>query len=301
MDMPQKQAPLRTLSKQQRQARTLWEALKRVYSEFGRDNGPLMAAAVAFYGLLSFIPLVLVAIWALATWQGDSALAQDRVFTFLDQMLPVERQTLRTMVHDILEQRGAIGLTGLAGLLLTSIGGFSTLESAINAIWNTPRRNVLMNKVFALAMVLVLGVLMLASIMLSAAVQWAGALPILGWLNRVEIVAILGPLISIALSAAMFILIYKWFPNRPLPWRSAVISGLIVAILWEATKTVYAFYTAKFANFGAAYGAMGGFVGLILWIYYSSMLLLLGAEFSWLLSGASKAPAEGMQTEPEKK
>jgi membrane protein len=259
-----------------------------------------MAAAVAFYGLLSFVPLVLVAVWALATWQGDSALAQDRVFSFLDRMLPVERETLRDLVRNLLEQRGAIGLTGLAGLLLTSIGGFSTLESAINVIWSTPRRNVLMNKVFALAMLLVLGVLMLASILLTAAVQWAGALPFLGWLNRPEIVALLGPTVSIALSSTVFVLVYKWFPNRPIRWRPAVISGVIVAVLWEATKTIYAYYTAQFANFGAAYGAMGGFVGLILWIYYSSMLLLLGAEFSWLLAGSPKGPTESMQTEPTK-
>ncbi len=297
MSMSREQAAPRELSKHQRHARTVWDSLKCVYGEFGRDNGPLMAAAVAFYGLLSFVPLVLVAVWALATWQGDSALAQDRVFTFLDRMLPVERQTLRTLVQDILEQRGAIGLTGLGGLLLTSIGGFSTLESAINVIWSTPRRNVLMNKVFALAMLLVLGALLLASIVFSAAVQWAGALPFLGWLNRTEIVALLGPVISIALSAAMFILIYKWFPNRAIAWRPAVISGLIVAVLWEATKTIYAFYTAKFANFGAAYGAMGGFVGLILWIYYSSVLLLLGAEFSWLLAGGHEGETKGMRTE----
>ena len=297
MSMTREQTPPRESTRQQRHARTLWSALTCVYSEFGRDNGPLMAAAVAFYGLLSFVPLVLVAVWALATWQGDSALAQDRVFSFLDQMLPVERDALRTLVRDLLEQRGTIGLTGLLGLLLTSIGGFSTLESAINVIWSTPRRNVLMNKVFALAMLLLLGALMLASILISAAVQWAGALPFLGWLNRPEVVALLGPTISIGLSATVFILVYKWFPNRPIRWRPAVISGLIVAVLWEATKTLYAYYALKFANFGAAYGAMGGFVGLILWIYYSSALLLLGAEFSWLLAGAPRGETVDMDTE----
>src|SRR5262245_40475276 len=110
MHMSEAQTSPRKLSRHARHVRTVWGALTRVYGEFGGDSVPLMAASVAFFGLLSFAPLVLVAVWALATWQGDSILAQERVFTFLDRMLPVEREALRTLVHDILEQRGTIGL-----------------------------------------------------------------------------------------------------------------------------------------------------------------------------------------------
>lgn len=256
------------------------------WKEFNSDNGMLMSAAVAFFVVLSIIPLLLVGVSVLGHVLGSSSTARDQVMDFFRQFMAGSkgRQAVEELVRGIIDARGLIGGVGLAGLLMTALGGFSTLETAINVIWDCKRRNFLMSKLWALGLFVVIGVLFALSFALTTMVSWASRLPLLGWVAQNFGAQATGLLAPALVSGAMFSLIYKWVPNCGVAWRPALISGALAGLLFELFKTGYALYSATQDN-SAAYGAVGGVIALVMWIYYSSILLLLGSELCWVLSG----------------
>jgi membrane protein len=265
---------------------------RRAFKEFGKDNGTLMAASVAFYLLLSLVPLALVGIAILGWVLGDTQ-AQAQVFSFLKGYFPAQYSMLKGLVLQVKESRGTIGLVGIGTLILTASGGFNTLETAINIAWNAPNRNFLMSKLFALGMMVVIGTLLVLSLGVTAIVSWAGHFAALGWLAHSTVAHILALLVSVGVTTAMFTFIYKFFPNVKSQWKPALLSGAITAVLWEVFKQGYTWYSSsKWGDQSATYGAAAGFVGLVVWIYYSTSLVLLGSELTWVLNGCPRAAKE---------
>ncbi|MCC2670423.1 MAG: putative rane protein [Armatimonadetes bacterium] len=266
---------------------------RQVFGEFSRDNGTMMAAAVAFYLLLSLIPLVLVGI-AILGWVLGDLQAQKQVLAFLKGYFPAQFDMLRGLVLEVKQQRGTIGLVGVGTLLLTATGGFATLETAINVAWGAPNRNAIMNKLFAVAMLFVIGTLLVLSLGATSLLQWAGSIPALSWLASNAALLLVGYALSVVITTVMFTFIYKFFPNTRCEWKPAAISGFLTALLWETFKQAYTWYsTSRWGDQSATYGAAAVFVGLVVWIYYSTTLVLLGAELTWVLSGCpSREPKE---------
>jgi membrane protein len=260
---------------------------KFVFKEFGKDNGTLMAAAVAFYILLSLVPLVLVAVSIIGYVLGSSNEAANKVLLFLDQFVPIEKEQIHGLIKGLVKSKGQLAGVGLAGVALAATGGFATLENAINVLWNRPNRNFIVNKIFAFVMMLVVGALLIGTLGATAALSWAGGLPGMAWLEHNWTARTIGYLLPIAISGVMFAFIYRFYPNGGAGWRTSLISGFITAVLWEAFKNGYAYYATNFADQSATYGeGLGAAVGLVLWVYYSSVLVLLGSELTWVLEGA---------------
>jgi membrane protein len=272
------------------------EIAKRTFKEFGNDNGTLMAASLAFYLVLSLVPIALVAVSLLGyllRLTHNPLQAEHQVLNFLNQFIPVERETLKGVITGVVSARKAIGGIGLIGLMLTAATGFETLETAINITWQAPKRGFVKSKLFALGMMFLIGFLLVLSIAVTGLAKWATGLPVLdqalgGWLLQA-----LGWVLPVAISAAMFTCIFRLFPNIGRPkgwagWKPALIAGAATAVLWEVFKIGYAFYSTNMAHQGATYGAMAGFIGLITWIYYSSALVLLGSELTWVLEGCPR-------------
>jgi membrane protein len=255
-----------------------WPIAKTVFQEFGRDNGTLMAASVAFYLLLSIIPLMLVGVSILGFFLNP-ARAADQAFRFLNQFIPVGKATINQAIEAVISARGSLGVAGLIGTALTATGGFATLENAINVLWNRPNRNFIMNKLLAFGMMLVVGVLFLLTMGTSAAIAAAEGVPGLAWLSSSWARPVLGVVIPLAISSLMFAVMYRVYPNGRVSWRSPLIAGFITAVLWEAFKNGYAFYAARDQS------PYGIFVGLVMWIFYSAALILLGSELTWVLEG----------------
>ncbi|MFN3648192.1 MAG: YihY/virulence factor BrkB family protein [Armatimonadota bacterium] len=259
---------------------------KRTWSEFTADNGTLMASSVAFWLVLSLIPLVAVAVAIFAYAMGE-AQARQSVLEFTSQFLQGQRELVSNAIDGVYEARQTIGIVAIATLLFTASSGFATLETAINATWQTPNRSFLMNKVFAFGMMLLVGALFVTSLAITAAVQWAGDVSWLAWLEQSYALRAVGLLLPIAISGLMFTFIYKLYPNARVGWKPALIAGFVTAVLWEAFKLGYAWVNS--GDNTATYGTLAGVAGLILWIYYSSMLVLLGSELTWVLAGCPRS------------
>jgi membrane protein len=257
-----------------------WAIAKFVLKEFGKDNGTLMAAAVAFYLLLSVIPLILVAISLLGYVLGSSNEAVNQVFAFLNHLFPVDKKKIHEMIQGIIDEKVGVGVVGMAGLAVTATGGFATLENAINAMWNRPNRSFLMNKVFAFAMMLVVGALFAVSLGITALVRWAGNIPGFDWLASNWMPQALGYVLPVVITGLMFSVIYRFYPNGRTGWKSSLTSGFITAVFWEVFKIAYTFYTSHGDK--SIYGVV---VGLVMWIFYSAALVLFGSELTWVLEG----------------
>jgi len=189
-----------------------------------------MAAAVAFYLILSLVPLVLVALAIFGYVLGDGH-AFKEVMRFVSEFFPAQRQMLEGVITKVRDARGTLGTVGLASLALTATGGFATLETAINIQWRAKSRNFIWNKVFAFLMMLVIGGLMVLSLGITWVIQWAGKIPGLQWLEYNLVAQILGYVLPILISGLMFTFVYKLFPNAKVAWKPALTAGFVTAVL----------------------------------------------------------------------
>lgn len=259
--------------------RNLWQFSKRISDAFNRDSGSLMAAALSFYSLLSLVPLLSLGAAVLGWILGKSGAALPRLQVILGDIAPGNDEMIYKTLLAIKHDRGFAGLIGLTGLAVSASAMFINLELALNRMWRVHEaRTWWRQHLVALGTTFLSLLLLLLSLSITSALTWmenwkpAGEISIL-WTT-------LGNLVPLAVSTVLFSLLYKIVPNIRVPWRCAVIGGLFTGIAWEAAKYGFALYMAHFARYNRLYGSLGAVVSLMIWAYYSSTILLIGAEIT---------------------
>ncbi|NLB18644.1 MAG: YihY/virulence factor BrkB family protein [Syntrophomonadaceae bacterium] len=265
-----------------------YKFLKLVVQDFQKDNGTIVAAAIAFYIFISLIPLLLLGVSILGFFLGSPDQAQMIVFGFLEKYSPTLLEKggaagIGTVIEDIVKGRGTIGGIGLVGLLWAGSSAFANLEKAVNIAWNSSiHRGFIKTRLLAIIMLLAVGVLLLISLGLSTLVNIVqnydvtvfGISP-----NGIPFIwAFLAYVIPLAAIIAIFTIMYKVMPNIGVAWNPALLSGLVGTIFWEVARNGFSWYIGNFANFSAVYGSLAGLLILVFWIYYSSLILILAAE-----------------------
>jgi membrane protein len=266
----------------------------RVGVEVGRkyleDGGPLIAAAISFFGLLSVIPLVLFGVWGLGHFLS-SELAFRHVVDYMTEYLPAMTDGLKdhlvNYLQELVDSHGTIGWLGVAGLLWSGSQGFVVLEQAMNIALRVPeRRSFLESRLLGVGMILLAG----GSLALSLAITSALAaiqnytIPFLHWSPRdlPRLWSLVGAVVPLLLAILSFTVIYRVVPNTRMPWRAAAIAGLVAGLLWDGAKRLFTYYLAR-NLYDLIYGPIGGLIGLVFWIYYSSVILVLGLELAAVL------------------
>ena len=262
--------------------RRLFEILKGAVFEWNEDKVPRMAAAIAFYAVFSLTPIVVIAFkLAEAVFGTDIALREiltqaafligsdgaDGIQLLIENAQPQPASTTSTVV-------------GLAAMIFAATGVFTELKDSLNTIWEVQPKpglgliEMVRYRFFAFAMVLVIWFLMLVSLVTSAAMSAVSkyALSFLGF-QFVE------SLVSLALITLLFALIYHVLPDVSVAWRDVWLGALTTAILFVVGKSLFGLYLGH-SSIGTSYGAAGSLVIIILWTYYSCLILLLGAEMS---------------------
>ena len=175
-------------------------------------------------------------------------------------------------------------MVGIATLVLTASGVFGEMQSALNAIWKTEPRATTVSRLIqaravSLGLVAALGFLLIVSLAVSAGLTAFG-----NYLDSIMpigrfILPALNFVVSFALLTVLFAAIYKVLPDRPLEWRDVIFGAVVTAILFTIGKSLIGLYLGSSA-IASSYGAAGGLIVLLLWVYYSVMIFLLGAEFT---------------------
>ena len=272
----------------------LWTLLKTTFTAWSDHEAPRLGAALAFYAVLSLAPLVILAIAILGLFfsQGaarDELLAQVRNITGFESA-----EAVRAMIeHGQESASGALGsLIGVITLLFGASGVFGELHAALNKMENVKADTqglgaTIRERAFSFGMVLAAGFLLLISLMAGSAMEALGKssqefLPAPAFALQTLDVAV-----SFGIATALFALIFRYVPAKRLAWRTVWIGGAMTALLFTIGKFLIGLYLGK-AAVGSAYGAAGSLVAVTVWVYYSSMIFLFGAEFTYVL--ASEGP-----------
>jgi membrane protein len=274
-----------------------WAYTRELFRRFGEDQAPAFAASLSFFGILSLVPVLLIALAALGYMIQDPQEAARELQNIVQQMLPgaQAKQAAATLMRDVqlaqqaeelMRARGVAGVVGLLSLLWAALQIFVNGATSMNAAWSVEEtRSWLKQRLVALGLLFGAGALFLFSLLPSSGPDAVRRLniPWLGLPERVPwSVDLAFALLAVAINVAMFTLIYRFLPNARVTWRQALVGGVFMGVLWELAKQGFSLYLAHFGNYNKMYGSLGGLMILILWIYYTSMLLLLGAELTKL-------------------
>jgi membrane protein len=250
---------------------------------FYRDNCSLMAAAISFYAILSVIPLFLVFISVAGFILHSSKQALQAVIIILWKAFPASTTEVFNILTDLLQGKTVVGLIGLLGLTWAASRIFSAVENSMNIVWKVEKgRPYWQSKFLTLLLVPITVLIMLSSLAFTALYTLAQniEIPLIGfrlsqahWLS--QLFAILLPLV---LGVFMFFLTYKVIPNRKIDTKAALIGALCASGMWEIAKFLFDVYIKNYGNFQKMYGSFGTIVVMLFWIYYSSFVVLIGAE-----------------------
>ncbi len=263
-----------------------WVLFKEGLEAFVDDHALTRGAAIAFYAVTAIAPVLFIATAIAALVLGQDA-ASGAVYYQLRRIMSAESADLVQLA--ILHVRGsehtlAGSIIGIITLVVVASGFFTEIEDALNVIWKAPRKEsyfyqILRGRVMSLTLVIGLGFLLLLSMLIATAVRVLGRV-----LERVSefsdlVIGILNMGISLTIVSLLFAGLYKVLPNRRLEWRDVMVASVGTAILFEAGQTVIGYYLANLIS-ANIYGAAGGIIVLLIWVYYSAQIFLLGAEFT---------------------
>ena len=278
-----------------------WQLVTQVARAWLDDYAPSMGAALAFYTLFSLAPLLLIVVSVAGMAFGEEA-ARGEITHQLQSLMGVGAAT---DVQEVLVSVGqpAQGLAAtVLGVLLLLVGAttvFAELQDALDRIWRIPmpaRSNgwlaLARARLLSFGMILAVGFLLMVSLLLSAALAMMGRwwMPLFGgWYAMAEVANGVG---SFVLNALLFALIYKVMPRVHVAWRDVWTGAIFTALLFTLGKSLMGAWIGS-SSIVSGFGAAGSLVLLLLWVYYSAQVFLLGAEFTWVyakLFGSRRAP-----------
>lgn len=266
----------------------IWPLVKKSATQFWNRKGPRLGAALAFYTALSISPLLLVVISIAGAAYGEQAARGELAQQMEDTVGQQGADAIQAILASQQSRSQGIVMTiiGVVTLLVSATTVFGQLQGAIDTIWDVDDRKVgggiwgaIKDRLLSFSVVGVLALLLLASLVFSAVVSALGSwfqeqLGIGSWVFEVG-----NALLAFALTVALFAIIFKVLPHAHPSWSDVWLGALVTAVLFTVGKFLLSLYFGQTAP-GSAYGAAGSFVVLLIWVYYSAQILLLGAEFT---------------------
>ena len=255
------------------------------------DEALSRGAAIAFYAITSLAPVLLIVIAVAGLVFGQEA-AQNAISGQFSALMGKQAADLLESViaSASAESSGVLAtIVGMVTLIATASGVFGEMQAALNTIWKTRSRGTILSRlvrarIASLGLVGALGFLLIVSLAVSAGLtafaNHLDTLPV-GTL----ILSALNFAISLLLFAVLFGAIYKVLPDRTLQWKDVVVGALMTSVLFNLGKTVIGWYLGSSAV-ASSYGAAGGLIVLLLWVYYSAQIFLFGAEFTKIYANA---------------
>ena len=288
------------------QRKSIWQFVKTTINEWVEAEPFQLAAALSYYTLFSLAPLLLIAIGVAGFVFGREA-AQNQIVETLQGMIGQDSaQTVQEMIQASNEQpkTGMLStIIGFVALLFGAGGVVGQLQTSLNKIWEvTPKPGqgiwgFLRQRFFSFAMVLAIGFLLLVSLVVTAVLSSFTAM-ISSFLGDATFVAhAIDILVSFGFVTLLFALIYKYVPDVEIQWRDVWVGAALTSILFTIGKYLIGLYIGT-SGVSSTFGAAGSLITILVWVYYSSLIFFLGAEFTRVYAtqyGSGVAPAENAQ------
>jgi membrane protein len=268
-------------------AHLLWVLSRNTVAQWIEHNASSLGAALSFYTLFSIAPILVIAMAVAGSIFGPHV-AETHV---LDQMRALLGDAGASAVQSLLSSAHQSGLKGVAAavgivtLLVGATSVFGELQHTLDYIWKSPDKGsvawwrILRSRILSVGLILGVGFLLMVSLIISASLAALGA-----WFGAFMaqwkiVVPALDLILSLGLATVLFAMIYKYVPREEIAWGDVWIGGLVTACLFSVGKLLIGLYLGR-SSLSSAYGAVGSIMVLLLWIYYSAQIFLLGAEFT---------------------
>jgi membrane protein len=283
----------------------IWRLVKTAVESWVNDYAPSMGAALAYYTMFSIAPLLLIVISIAGLIFGAEA-ARGEIFAQLQGLMGSQgAAAIQSLLESVSKPAESVTATLIGGVLLL-IGAttvFGELQDALDRIWRAPRRrdtggiwSLLRSRLLSFGMIMGIGFLLMVSLVVSAALAAIGKFwgPLFAEWSLLA--HGLDLLLSFAFTTSVFALIYKTMPRVRVDWSDVWIGAIVTALLFTIGKFLIGVYIGK-SGITSGFGAAGSLVVVLVWVYYSAQIFLLGAEFTWayaLTFGSRKGDAAAL-------
>lgn len=283
----------------------LWSVAKQTAQDWLDDDASTLAAALAYYALLSLAPLLVISIGVAGWFLGPEA-ARGQVAGELGGIMGGDAAKGVQAVVASAEgpERGALATAvGIVTLFVGASGVFGQLQSSLNKVWEVepkPGQGIwgqVKTRFFSFTMVLGVAFLLLVSLVLSSVLSSLGSVLADTLPGGALLWQVVNFVFSLAVVTLLFALIFKVIPDAKVAWRDVWLGAAVTALLFTIGKQLLGLYLGK-AAVGSSYGAAGSIVVLVVWVYYAAQILFFGAEFTQVQArrrGAGIEPSENAQ------
>lgn len=252
---------------------TVLDVVTDSLQEFSEDECSLRAAALSYYTLLSLFPLLLFLIF-ITSLVIEAGGTREALIRHAERAIPELAVPATDLLERTIEASTSIGVLGALGLLWTSSAVFAVLSSTFSLIWEAQPRSLWRRRLVGLTSVLVLALLFLFSIVARTLVAF-DLTPYTPLARRS-----LNTVIDLAVTGVLSWILYTLLPNRRINMRASLAAAAFTALVWQGAKVAFGLYLSTgLEQFGFVYGSLVSVIVLVLWVYLSSVILFLGAEF----------------------
>lgn len=268
---------------------TVRDLLVTTGREIADDDVPSLSAAIAYYTVFSLPPLLVVIVGVAGAVFGPDAVQEALTGQASGLIGPDAADAIEGMIANASDLGTGIGskLAGLAALLFGASGAFGELQKALNRAWEvTPEdtgglKGLVVKRLLSFGLVLTIAFLLLVSLAVSAVLSAVGdAASALAPSDLTRaLVQVANVVVSLGVITVLFAALFKWLPDADIAWHDVLVGAFVTAILFTLGKTLIGLYLGT-ANPGSAFGAAGSLALILVWIYYSALILLAGAEFT---------------------
>jgi membrane protein len=261
----------------------LWLVAKEAAGNWSSHKDSRQGAALAYYSIFSLGPIIVIAIAVAGLFFGHEAVSGQVAASIKDMLGDTGAKAVQAMLADAGRPREGMlaTLLGIGTLLFAAIGVVIQLKDALNTVWEVgelPGHGVwhfIRSYVASLAAVLALGFLLLVSLVVTAGLAAIGkfAVPYM----QEWVLHLVSILVSLSVISLLFAVMFKWLPDAEVDWYDVWLGAIVTAVLFEIGKTAIGFYIGK-QGLDSTYGAAASIIVVLLWVYYTSQIILMGAE-----------------------
>ncbi len=260
--------------------------LKKLVSKFFSDGGTYLASSIAYYFLFSIFPLMLILL-SLSAFIIETLHIQAPILSFIQERIPIIYNFTESNIEKTIQNMTSIGIAGILFLVIATTYVFDSVQYALNKIYKTKsQRKYWQQKIYGFLIISLVFLLIVLSIT-SSTVLFYLANNIIEFFNiSKDISSILLKAISLVIGLvfnfAIFCLVFYFGTNRQTHFSHIYKGAIVGAVAWEISKHIFAIFFNNFASFELTYGSVGSIIGFLLWVYISSIILLMGAEINSL-------------------
>jgi membrane protein len=280
--------------------------LKAAAVGWWNDRAMSLGAAIAFFTVFSLAPILLAAIAVAGLAFGREA-AQGALVSELAALVGDNgAATIEAMIASASDVgSGVVGTAiGITTFLLVATGAVVELQDDLNIIWKAKPADTygvvdfLRTRLLSMAFILGIGFILLVSLIIDAGLSSFGNYLEAAFSGAAVVLSALNSLFSFAVAVLLFAMIFKILPAEDLTWRDVAVGAVVTALLFTAGKLLIGFYLGR-SDLASSYGAAASLITILLWIYYSSLILLFGAEFTKVFANAYGSHAGRKGASPE--